>query len=277
MDSTTQSDNLERIDKSEIKLIFKNLQGDYSTNTQVITPRDSFSSYILNYQRKGIELQEIIPETNSYKSESCVFYISFKILNENSESVLAINCHEIAAIHFDDIYEKNYTYDDLFNENKYFRVFETIQEIKNVIDDLFVNNINNDRKIFIDFRNEIMKIHIISLFFDKDKEIILNIPKIKLSNEDKLKLLPNFLKEIQSKISNLDKENGNLKRKIKNASKNKRKKVNNHTMFSYYNNINKNYVPYTFALQHKINKSDNEIYGGEISGRRPISKKNKEI
>ena len=277
MDSTTQSDNFEKIDKSEMKLIFKNLQGDYSSNTQIMIPSDSFSSYILNYQRKGIELQEIIPETNSYKSESCVFYISFKILNENSEIILSVNCHEIAAIHFDDFYEKNYTYSDLCGENKYFRVFENTQEIKNIIDDLFVNNINNDKKVFIDFRNQTLKIHIISLFFDRNKEIVLNIPKKKLSKEEKIKVLPNFLKEIQSKMINLDKENSTFKSKKKIVSSSKNKKNNKKQPMINYSNINKNYVPYTIALQNKIDRNEDEVYGGEIGGRRPVYKKNKAI
>ena len=48
-------------------------------------------------------------------------------------------------------------------------------------------------------------------FFDKEKEIIFNIPKKTLSDEDKNNLLPEFLKEIQKKMNSLKDENKKLK------------------------------------------------------------------
>ena len=48
-------------------------------------------------------------------------------------------------------------------------------------------------------------------FFDKEKEIIFNIPKKVLTDKDKNNLLPEFLKEIQEKINHLKQENKKLK------------------------------------------------------------------
>ena len=50
-------------------------------------------------------------------------------------------------------------------------------------------------------------------FFDKEKEIILNIPKKTLTDKDKNNLLPEFLKEIQDKMNHLKEENKKLKAK----------------------------------------------------------------
>ena len=48
-------------------------------------------------------------------------------------------------------------------------------------------------------------------FFDKEKEIIFNIPKKILTDKDKNNLLPEFLKEIQEKMNHLKEENKKLK------------------------------------------------------------------
>ena len=70
-------------------------------------------------------------------------------------------------------------------------------------------------------------------FFDKEKEIVLNIPKKPLSDEDKVNLLPEFLKEIQDKMNHLNEENKKLK--VKKLAFGNRSKENNR--YNYKNNI----------------------------------------
>ena len=70
-------------------------------------------------------------------------------------------------------------------------------------------------------------------FFDKEKEIVLNIPKKPLSDEDKINLLPEFLKEIQDKMNHLNEENKKLRTKkmaFGNRSKENRHIYKNHNV-----------------------------------------------
>ena len=189
------------------------------------------STYILKYKRTEEELKELAVETNLAKSENCLFMLNIKLikgeLSENgnsniendkekeSEEFLVICCHEIAAIYFDEIYERIYTLDDLYKENKFFRVFEKIDEARSIIDESIrrneKNSKKNSKKIFINFKDKELKIHMKLSFFDKEKEIILNIPKKILTDKDKNNLLPEFLKEIQDKLNHLKEENKKLK------------------------------------------------------------------
>ena len=197
---------------------------------QELTDPYSTSTYILKYKRTEEELKELASETNLPKSENCLFMLNIKILkeelsdninsnsqnNENkevSDKFLVICCHEIAAIYFDEIYERIYTLEDLFKENKFFRVFEKINEARNIIDESIKKNVKNSKKIFIDFEGKNLKLHMKLSFFDKEKEIILNIPKKTLTDKDKNNLLPEFLKEIQDKMNHLKEENKKLKAK----------------------------------------------------------------
>ena len=197
---------------------------------QELTDPYSTSTYILKYKRTEEELKELASETNLPKSENCLFMLNIKILkeelsdninsnsqnNENkevSDKFLVICCHEIAAIYFDEIYERIYTLEDLFKENKFFRVFEKINEARNIIDESIKRNVKNSKKIFIDFEDKELKLHMKLSFFDKEKEIILNIPKKTLTDKDKNNLLPEFLKEIQDKMNHLKEENKKLKAK----------------------------------------------------------------
>ena len=41
------------------------------------------------------------------KSKKCLYMIEFKIIKVKSDKYLLVYCHEIAAIYFDEIYEKN--------------------------------------------------------------------------------------------------------------------------------------------------------------------------
>ena len=114
------------------------------------------TTYILKYRRTKEELKELAVETNLPKSESCYFMINIKltksdnadmtnsntdISNENIEpKFLVISCHEIAAIYMDEIYERKYTLNDLCKEIKYFKIFDKIEEARNVIDESLKNN-----------------------------------------------------------------------------------------------------------------------------------------
>ena len=156
---------------------------------------EATSTYILKYTRKGDELKEIAEETGLRKSENCLFMLNIKLIKsdsvltennipfETSENFLVFCCHEIAAIYFDEIYERVYTLDDLAKENKYFKVFESTEEAKNVIDETIRKNEKNDKKIFLAFKDKELKLHMKLSFFDKEKEIVLNIPKKKLNDK----------------------------------------------------------------------------------------------
>ena len=195
---------------------------------------EATSTYILKYTRKGDELKELAVETGLRKSENCLFMLNIKLIKSDSisiieqdeenkekeketpkepENFLVFCCHEIAAIYFDEIYERIYTLKDLANENKYFKVFESTEEAKIVIDETIRTNEKNAKKIFIGFKDKELKLHMKLSFFEKEKEIVLNIPKKPLSDEDKINLLPEFLKEIQDKMNHLNDENKKLKAK----------------------------------------------------------------
>ena len=216
---------------------------------------EATSTYILKYTRKGDELKEIAEETGLRKSENCLFMLNTKLIKsdsvltannipfETSENFLVFCCHEIAAIYFDEIYERVYTLDDLAKENKYFKVFESTEEAKNVIDETIRKNEKNDKKIFLAFLDKELKLHMKLSFFDKEQEIVLNIPKKKLNDEDKINLLPEFLKEIQDKMNHLSEENKKMKIK--------KTKVYNNRIKEIKNNYRANN---TFSLD--INKED---------------------
>ena len=190
---------------------------------QELTDPYATSTYILKYKRTEEELKELAVETNLPKSENCLFMLNIKLikgeLSENGNSTiendkeefLVICCHEIAAIYFDEIYERIYTLDDLYKENKFFRVFEKIDEARSIVDESIRRNEKNSKKIFINFKDKELKLHMKLSFFDKEKEIILNIPKKILTDKDKNNLLPEFLKEIQDKLNHLKEENKKLK------------------------------------------------------------------
>ena len=190
-------------------------------NQEKIDPY-STTTYILKYKRTKEELKELAIETNLPKSENCLFMLNLRIIkNEdlnnqnitenNSNNFLVICCHEIAAIYFDEIYEKIYTLEDLFNENIFFKVFDSIEEARNILDESIKNNEKNSKKLFINLKDKELKLHMKLYFFDKEKEIIFNIPRKILTDKDKNNLLPEFLKEIQEKMNHLKLENKKLK------------------------------------------------------------------
>ena len=213
--------------EEEGQLLEENINIENNINKEQDIDSELTSTYILKYTRKGEQLKEISAETGLRKSENCLFMLNIKLIKsdsvllpenetqEISESFLVFCCHEIAAIYFDEIYERVYTLDDLSKENKYFKVFESTEEAKNVIDETIKKNEKNDKKIFLAFKDKELKLHMKLSFFDKEKEIVLNIPKKILNDDDKVNLLPEFLKEIQDKINHLNDENKKLKEKKK--------------------------------------------------------------
>ena len=255
-----ESNNNEKNEDMQKNEIETNINTEKEIEQEQKNPDDldleATSTYILKYTRKGDELKEIAEETGLRKSENCLFMLNIKLIKsdsvltennipfETSENFLVFCCHEIAAIYFDEIYERVYTLDDLAKENKYFKVFESTEEAKNVIDETIRKNEKNDKKIFLAFKDKELKLHMKLSFFDKEKEIVLNIPKKKLNDEDKINLLPEFLKEIQDKMNHLSEENKKMKIKKTKVYNNRIKEIknnyraNNTFNFDISNNIN---------------------------------------
>ena len=181
---------------------------------------ESSSSYILKYVRKSNEPRESAYDKELIKSKKCLYMIEFKIMKGKNEKYLLVYCHEIAAIYFDEIYEKKYSIKDLYNENRHFRIFDEVDEAKDIIDEILNNNATNNKKIFIDCQDNIFKLHIKISFFDKENEVILNIPKKNITDEERIRLLPEFLKEIQIKMNHLEEDNKKLKNEYKNIGDN---------------------------------------------------------
>ena len=187
------------------------------------------STYILNYSRKKEELKKLSTDTKLKKAENCSYKLDIKLIPKNRTSencdktkgetpmapeyFLVIYCHEIAAFSFDEFYERIYTLEDLCKENRYFRIFESNDGAKILIDEFITMNKNDPKKFFFEFKDNKFKIHMKFSFFDKEKEIILNIPKKHLTIKEKNELLPELLKEIQDKMNNLAVENKKLKNK----------------------------------------------------------------
>ena len=260
-------------------------QNEEKVNEEVQTPDtqeqdlESTSTYILKYTRKGDELKELAEETGLRKTENCLFMLNIKLIKSDSVSIidpseettnqetpkepenfLVFCCHEIAAIYFDEIYERIYTLKDLASENKYFKVFESTEEAKMVIDETIRTNEKNAKKIFIGFKDKELKLHMKLSFFDKEKEIVLNIPKKPLSDDDKINLLPEFLKEIQDKMNHLNDENKKLKaRKLSFGNRNKENRYN------YKNNIVNESIEIKKEKKEKSNINNNDFQFNEIT------------
>lgn len=195
------------------------------------------SSYILKYTRKKNELKELTQETNLPKAKNSLFMLDFIIIKnneENNESLLQINCHEIAAIHFEDYYERIYSYNDIIKENKYFKAIDNIEEIKDILDYILSENYKNSKKIFIKLENNTLYLHIMLTYFDTIKEIIFNIPKKILKDEEKIIMLPIAMKEIQTKMNYYEKENKKYKKNIFENDNNSVGKINSNTTFYDY-------------------------------------------
>ena len=225
---TNHQEEVSQENEKEVIEENNNEQNQEEKEKEVYDPY-STTTYILKYRRTKEELKELAIETNLPKSETCYFMINIKLLkndnidatnsnteisNENIDAeFLSISCHEIAAVYMDEIYERIYTLDDLCKEIKYFKIFDKIEEARNIIDESLKNNEKNQKKIFINFQNKELKLHMKLSYWDREKEIVFNIPKKILTEKEKNSLLPEFLKEIQQKMNHLKDENKKLKAK----------------------------------------------------------------
>ena len=116
--------------------------------------------------------------------------------------------------------KKKYSIKDLYKENRHFRIFDEVDEAKNIIDEILNNNATNTKKIFIECQYNIFKLHLKISFFDKENEVVLNIPKKDITDKERIRLLPDFLKEIQIKMNHLEEDNKKLKNEYKNMGEN---------------------------------------------------------
>ena len=206
-------------EKLENNPISKN-ENDNNISKEDEEQEESSSSYILKYVRKSNEPKESAYDKELIKSKKCLYMIEFKIIKGKSEKYLLVYCHEIAAIYFDEIYEKKYTIKDLYKENRHFRIFDEVDEAKNIIDEILNNNATNAKKIFIECQYNIFKLHLKISFFDKENEVVLNIPNKDITDKERIRLLPDFLKEIQIKMNHLEEDNKKLKNEYKNMGEN---------------------------------------------------------
>ena len=218
--------------------------------------KQSKSTYILKYMRKKNELTKLIQETNLPKEKHCLFMLDFILLknNNNSESLLHINCHEVAAIHFEDFYERVYSFNDIIKENKYFKALDNVEEIKEIIDYTLSDNFKDSKKIFIKLENNSLYLHIMLTYFDTIKEIIFNIPKKNLNEEEKIALLPMILKEIQYKMIYYEKENKKYKSLMKVGIKNNF----NYNFYEYYLKIEKDKEKENESQKEKEKEKEDE-------------------
>ena len=192
--------------------------------------------------------------------------IEFKILKGKKDKYLLIYCHEIAAIYFDEIYEKKYSLNDLYKENRHFRIFDEVEEAKNIIDEILNNNTSNIKKIFIDLKNNTFRLHLKMIFFDKENEVIFNVPKKNIDDKERIRLLPEFLKEIQIKMNHLEEDNKKLK--------NENKTLNGNDLFDSDNkkNINKEEENDFFGEKEEINSKKSKSMGGKGYKKKLIKK-----
>ena len=208
-------------DKNKDEKLMTEEKNDENINKEEEEEKEeSSSSYILKYVRKSNEPRESAYDKELIKSKKCLYMIEFKIIKGKTEKYLLVYCHEIAAIYFDEIYEKKYSIKDLYKENRHFRIFDEVDEAKNIIDEILNNNATNTKKIFIECQYNIFKLHLKISFFDKENEVVLNIPKKDITDKERIRLLPDFLKEIQIKMNHLEEDNKKLKNEYKNMGEN---------------------------------------------------------
>ena len=116
--------------------------------------------------------------------------------------------------------KKKYSIKDLYKENRHFRIFDEVVEAKNIIDEILKKNTKNTQKIFLDLKDGFFKLHLKITFFDKENEVIFNITKKKINDKERIRILPDFLKEIQIKMNHLEEDNKKLKNGNKNLGEN---------------------------------------------------------
>ena len=215
IDNENKNDSDNMIERKKSK---ENNQEEEEEEEKEEEEKESTTTYILKYTRKNNEPRESSYDKELIKPKQCLFMIEFKILQGKNQQYLLIYCHEIAAIYFDEIYEKKYSINDLYKENRHFRIFDEVKEAKNIVDEILKNNTKNTKKIFIDLLDNTFRLHLKMIFFDKETEIIFNIPKKNITDKERIRLLPEFLKEIQIKMNHLEEENKKLKNENKNLN-----------------------------------------------------------
>ena len=228
--------------------------------------KDGASTYILKYSRKSNEPRESSYDKELIKSKHCLFMIEFKLMQGKKEKYLLIYCHEIAAIYFDEIYEKKYSIKDLYKENRHFRIFDDVEEAKNIIDEILNNNTSNSKKIFIDLQENMFRLHLKMIFFDKECEIIFNIPKKDINDKERIRLLPGFLKEIQIRMNHLEDENKKIKIESKNMNDNDFLDNTNK------NNLNEDDDGEFFGEKDEMNSKKNKSVGGRGYKKKMVKK-----
>ena len=211
---------VKKIEKKEESDKKENEENEEEEEEEEKEQEESTSTYILKYTRKSNESRESSYDRELIKSKHCLFMIEFKIIKGKKDKYLLIYCHEIAAIYFDEIYEKKYSTKDLYKENRHFRIFDDVEEAKNIVDEILNNNTTNSKKIFIDLQDNNFRLHLKITFFDKENEVIFVIPKKNINDKERIRLLPEFLKEIQIKMNHLEDENKKLKNENKNMTEN---------------------------------------------------------
>ena len=175
-------------DKNKDEKLMTEEKNDENINKEEEEEKEeSSSSYILKYVRKSNEPRESAYDKELIKSKKCLYMIEFKIIRGKTEKYLLVYCHEIAAIYFDEIYEKKYSIKDLYKENRHFRIFDEVDEAKNIIDEILNNNATNTKKIFIECQYNIFKLHLKISFFDKENEVVLNIPKKDITDKERIR------------------------------------------------------------------------------------------
>ena len=140
----------------------------------------------------------IISNKNNFFSISVIKFIkTIKIIAKFKDELLT------------HVYKIELSLEEFYKKNKFFKIFETIDEIyKELI--LFMNN---NQKAFLLEENESIKI-IILLEIININEISFILTEEKKTDKDLIKELFNLVKELKGEISELKKENKQLKSKI---------------------------------------------------------------
>jgi hypothetical protein len=197
-----------------------------------------------------IELKETLKSEKTYKIVSDKNN-SFSIIFKNLDS-----CIEIYAYYQDEIlkhfYNNKFTLDSLKKNNRYFSLFESIDEVYN---DLIILLDKNQTKILEDKNFISISIPMESL---KIKELLFVINKLEKNDNEKMQEIFSLILEMKTEIKKLN-ENKNLKEEIKNLkedNKNLKEEIKN--LKEENKNLKKRldvYIPY---LEEYKKKSDNK-------------------
>ena len=197
------------------------------------------------------ELEEEIKDIKEYNLDSNSKSFSVKIGKLNNSQKIVFMIQEINSLQNYN-YRSDFSLENLKNLSKLFRIFDSIEEAFNEI-----NNIINNKKIIIkEESNEINLYLTLSNLSSKTETICIKIKKKNLSNDKinevifkELKEIKNSLKEEKIKNENLKrtvdeliKENNQLKEKVKQIfdwkETQQRKNINNNDSINNNNKYN---------------------------------------